>query len=296
MHTKHEVVVDPHVQLGAKSSPMSEHQVQTKDLPRSLTQEAEHGITPCVIGFLQPDQPSLLGSGVLVAVGGKRAILTADHVAERLKQEGRIDLISFGGTTPRVPVIVAAQFLFVRVGPGRGGRAGPDLAVILFKDEALASGLAAKQSFVNLDRRKAEALSPQADLRDGFWLTVGYVDEFTVRGPGDTPGSTKSGFGLLISLGGPKEIEGAGEFDYFECPVEYIPGQPTPKNFGGMSGGGMWRVPFTEDSEGKFAPLPPIFSGVVFFQDTNDTGTTLRAHAVRSVYEQAYRAIAGDKA
>lgn len=81
---------------------------------------------------------------------------------------------------------------------------------------------------------------------------------------------------------GPEKVQHVGGFDYFDYEIGRKAG--LPKHFGGVSGGGVWRVwlfcsPETDEIDWKFN-----FHGVAFYQlGIGENPTTIRCHGPESV-------------
>jgi hypothetical protein len=232
----------------------------------------------------------LLGSGVLVTVEGTSAILTAHHVLDVLPRFGRLGL--FLGQTNAPHTIDTQGVAFVKIDRGTTESLGPDLGALILSPN-IASAIAATKSFYNLSSRRELMLQAPPDLRDGVWFANGFLAERTrITQEPDRVRPTKW-FYNFSGIGGPDHSPNLGLYDYFEFPVSYEARREAPENWGGMSGGGLWQVPLKRE-DGVLASLPPLLSGIVFYQQpTTPTQCGVRAHGRRSVYEIAYESIRG---
>lgn len=263
-----------------------------KDLPEQLVRSVIQDLATYTVAFLsvtesaKPYEAELIGTGVLVSAGGRRAILTADHVAEVLPNNGRIGL--FLDRTSQSHTIDAAGVSKVRVGRGTNERDGPDLAVLLLAPQ-IAGALAAKKSFFNLDSVREVALTAEPDLRDGAWFAQGFLEERgVVKAEPGVDGLTKY-FYNFTGVGGPHQIDREGGFDYLDMMVAKEARNGVPVHWGGMSGGGIWRVPLKKDATGT-THLRPVLSGIMYYQHpTTPTSCGVRGHALQSIYDRAYR-------
>ena len=130
----------------------------------------------------------------------------------------------------------------------------------------------------------------------GFWFVNGFIDEETVEEKGIGGHERIKCFYNLSGAGGPEREVAAGEHDYFAFPVDYGGRSIAPKSFGGMSGGGLWQVPFTRDADGELKQQAPLLSGVVFYQEVaTQTSCNIKCHGPRSVYRFAYKAIGSNE-
>ena len=92
---------------------------------------------------------------------------------------------------------------------------------------------------------------PFPDIRDGFWLVHGFVDEKTIEERDKDGYALVKGFYNLSGAGMPDKVTVVGDHDYFDFPVSYGGRSVAPKSFGGMSGGGLWQVPLKRGAEGE---------------------------------------------
>lgn len=268
--------------------------VLVKDLPAVLVESVIQDLTNYTIGFLRVTEgpravdAELLGSGVLVSAGTKRAIVTADHVVQILPRSGRVGLIL--GRTTQPHTIDADAMVPIRIGRGSVESVGPDLAVSILAPH-IAGAIAAKKLFFNLDSRREQLLSSPPGLRDGVWFSHGFLQEGTHVAPDHLEEGLTKYFYNFTGVGGPDVIETLDDYDYFDFPVSHQSRSNAPLSWGGMSGGGIWQVQLKR-VDGMLTHLPPILSGVAFYQHpTTETECGIKAHGRRSIYENVVRAI-----
>ena len=266
--------------------------VSLRDIPPSLVDSATEIVRQYTVAFVRldvrPDESGLVGSGTLVKAENSYAILTAHHVVRALPRVGRLGVLL---EKTRLPHTIDTEGLaFLEIARGTEDSAGPDLGAVVLAP-SIASAIAAKKVFHNLDSRRDETLTSPPHIRDGFWVTQGFLGERTVVfvDP-DGQGSTKKLYNFS-GVGGPEESVQVGDHDYFEFPVNQPDAPGTPRNWGGMSGGGLWQVPLKRDG-GELVGGTPVLAGVVFYQQpTTDTECGVRCHGRTSVYQVAYEAI-----
>jgi hypothetical protein len=188
----------------------------------------------------------VLGSGVLVSIEGRRGILTCGHVAETYEKRPAIGLIRFvaGGEQRRMLKLDDTQTIIIQSSDTfEEKKEVMDLAFTLLTPEA-ASALEAQSLFLNIEKNrvKMEALAPSEGKHVDAML--GLIAEFSeqpfvkgkevispMRGVLHTGHVCAQEKGLLTVK--------AMEYNLHEL----------PKSFGGMSGGGLWRVYFVEDEK-----------------------------------------------
>lgn len=267
-------------------------QILVKDIPKDVIDSALQSISFYTVTFLtegQPPDAELAGSGVLVRAADRYAILTADHVAERLPTD-RIPI--FLERTAQAHSIDRTGVRVQKIARGDDNARGPDLAAIILLAPSIAASLGAKKSFFPLDNYRDRMLNNPGDVRDGAWFIQGFLQERTVIKADPEGGYTKY-FYNFTGVGGPDGSEEVDGFDIFEYPVDHAKRSEAPKNFGGMSGGGIWQVLIRRNKSDRTVTHDrPILSGILFYQvPTTETQCGVRAHGRRSVYEKAYNAI-----
>ena len=236
--------------------------------------------------------PCLIGSGTLVRVGQRRAILTAYHVLTALPETGRLCLVLEKTREPHT--LDRAGVAFLKIAHGVGDESiGPDLGALLLA-EPLGGALEMKKSFYNLDKRKDLALHNPPDMDVGAWAVQGFLHERTVLTlDADGRGST-TGFYNFTAFGRPHLPFKLAEHDCFDLRGDER--EDLPRGWGGMSGGGLWQVPLRRDGK-AIVPAECLFSGVAFYQHpTTDTLYGIRCHGRRSVFQVAYDALRGGHA
>lgn len=225
------------------------------------------------------------GSGTLVQIDGRRAILTADHVVEQLEKADRTSLlIDWSGGLRRCSY-ERSHLSFVRLARGADDGQGPDLALIFVPlgDDA-ASTLVAHKSFYDLDRRILTMTGAFPGLEYGFWFPCGVPAEGARElGPMRSFASVRGIWGLCAIAGRPTELEHGG-FDYLDLHVPSS-GEDIPSSLGGMSGAGLWQVRFRQRPDGELYVQDYFLAGVVFYE-WYAPARRLRCHGRRSLHER----------
>jgi|HubBroStandDraft_6_1064221.scaffolds.fasta_scaffold23612_4 hypothetical protein len=274
-----------------------EDSVEIANIPDSLMNEILRRLADHTVAFLRiEDTPhgrdaTLLGSGTLVVIGNTFAILTAHHVIAALPSSGRLGILL---SPTHEPHSIDRQGLeYLKIARGNVDAVGPDLGAVLLAP-SIASSIAAKKSFYNLERQRDKLLHNPPDLRDGLWFVNGFPDENTVVTPdADSGRGFVKWFYNFGGVGTPQESSQIGDHDYFTIPVSPVAHPPVPRRFNGMSGGGLWQVPLKREKSGELVHQSPLLSGVAFYQaGITAAGSDLKCHGRRSVYGVAYDAIA----
>ena len=220
-------------------------EVLVKDLPPDLIESVLYEISAYTVAFVRVKDMggrrfcTLLGSGVLVAAAGTKAILTAHHVIQVLPKTGRLCVMLEKTSEPHT--LNTKGLAFLSIARGTNDADGPDLGAVVLAPH-LAGSIAAKKVFFNLDRKRDEMLSDSPDVRDGVWFAQGFLEERMVATE-DPDGGTTTNFYNFSGVGGPDGPVERGGYDYYEYPVTHESRLEAPVSWGGMSGGGVWRIP-----------------------------------------------------
>lgn len=221
-----------------------------------------------------PNNPplSFQGSGTLVELGNSRYILTAAHVWDSIKKYDQVEFAArpdqFNRIAPLETRNIKAHSLPRQT--KEYGQYGPDLC--LLKLPASQAGyLAAFKNFHNLDKRTRES----SDLRssvDVRWILSGVPAEW---------GSFSSNVSKFVHISfvwenddGVRLFEQDG-MDFVDLESKTSgPGSSAPSSFGGVSGGGLWRL------EGQSMPK---LQGVAFYEFFEKDRQKVRCHGWKSI-------------
>jgi hypothetical protein len=227
-----------------------------------------------IFGAGEAETLKLAGSGTLVRVAGMYYVLTAAHVWEWLVKEGAKGL----GLTLRPEddhKFVLRMEIVAAYGPklvGKWTEWGPDLAFLRIPSE-LVGPLTAFKTFENLSMQKAGP--PNVDS----------VELRALMGAPAVQGTfTKVHAEININtFFGEQGMETKrGDFDYVDL-LEDTSFPGVPATFGGVSGGGLWRVVVYE-AEGK-CDWHLTFMGTAFYQIPQSGGNwTIRCHGLESIH------------
>jgi len=270
--------------------------VSINDIPKPVLQSALDSISTFTIGFAEIvrdhelEDVQLLGTGTLIKVGKNHGILTAQHVLKALPKEGRLGLI-MSRSANRETVNISG-ITYIDIARGTNDQDGPDLALVLLSP-SIASTIAARKNFYDLNIHREKALINPPDLQYGVWCNIGFIDEKTIEKPGEKGYTKIKVFFMQAGFGGPeKEPYSKDGFDYISLPVTYNSSPDIPINFGGISGGGVWQVQLIRGTDNEMTIGELLLSGVVFYQEAlaNDR-RNLICHYRKSVYNTAYTII-----
>ncbi len=168
--------------------------------------------------------------------------------------------------------------------PGRG----PDLAVIKLGNSATVQAIAARKSFYRIDFDPLGRLE-QSMVDDGIFVICGAAKE------SEQTGGPELGFdeviieelttyygGLVPPSGRRFERDG---YRYAELGINHDGPDTLPSTFGGVSGGGLWRIEVTASTEKGYTVSDPVLSGVAFYEtEVIAHQGQIRCHAGDAVY------------
>ena len=213
---------------------------------------------------IREDQGSrVLGSGVLVAIEGRRGILTCGHVAECYEKLPEIGLIRFKtGSLPQrrllrlentLTLILQSSDTFAEK------KEVLDLAFTSLPPDAAAS-LESHGVFLNLEKNRAKMEAYASSRANSIDAMLGLVAEFS-----DMPFRQGREFvspmrGVLHPGHVTTQNNGLLTMRAMDYNLHHL-----PKDFGGMSGGGLWRV-YYEESEQESKLTDIMLCGIATWQ------------------------------
>lgn len=270
------------------------------DLPESLLNGIYARLEQHTVGFLRIEghNSTFLGSGVLVSVGDIHAILTAHHVIEHVEgplKERQLSLLFANRSQHRVIELWETELL--RIARGTQDSVGPDLgAALLLRHSFVGSINAYGKAFHNLAKRREQLRDKPLAMTAGIWAAQGFVEKGieTIADPNENLVEHVR-FPCATVWGAPEDEEEIDEFDYLDYRAD--PSRlPIPTDsWGGMSGGGLWRIPLNRQLLGdkdEWSFCPPLLSGIMFYQRAEGGKIQwIRCHGRRSVYEHAFKGI-----
>jgi hypothetical protein len=214
------------------------------------------------------------GTGSLVQFANSHYILTAAHVwEERLKPSQRVGITLKENVDQRCTIETDSLIPFSLPIPKAWNEWGPDL-VFLRVPSNLVGGIEAYRRFYPLDRNQPNQKVDGVEVL----ILMGAPGEFGKYTPTHAELNI-NGFFSDVNAGPSKH----GGFDYIDLTEDTkFPG--VPKHFGGVSGGGLWRVQlFGSPKTGKIERQWTL-EGVAFFQiRLPDAHVTVRCHGLDSV-------------
>jgi hypothetical protein len=213
----------------------------------------------------------LAGTGTLVMVDGKYFILTALHVWEEvLKSADRIGITVKENTVHRTVIDRGAVAAFGWSRPTEWSEWGPDMVLLSVPAEDVGR-ISAYRCFWNLASRieiNAEVL--EVRILMGTPAALGTIT--------DTYADLQIN-GMFL---GPETHHTRGELDYLDYEIDLS--FPVPRNFGGVSGGGVWQVYVYWTPSGEEVDWKMSLHGVAFYQlPIVAERTTIRCHGPQTI-------------
>ncbi|HEX4043793.1 MAG TPA: hypothetical protein VHY10_19010 [Xanthobacteraceae bacterium] len=201
------------------------------------------------------------GSGVLVSIEGRRGILTCGHVAEQYDKLSEIGLVRFiAGTQQRRIVNIAdAQHIVVQSND-KWTETDLDLAFTYLNPE-VADSIAAQSVFLNIEKNRERIEGRKRTNGHGVDVMFGLVDEYSAE-PVIEGGKFVSPMRAVIYRGKMHSDQNALlRFQTADDDPEKL-----PKDFGGLSGSGLWRIHFVDHGAGRFEIIEKQLWGITSWQ------------------------------
>jgi hypothetical protein len=205
----------------------------------------------------------VLGSGVLASIEGRRGILTCGHVAEKYGALAHIGLIRFAGDTQhqrRLIELGDTQTIIVQSSDDFDEKKEViDLAFTVLPSD-IASSIAAQGVFLNIEKNRTKMEAWASTKEKHIDAVLGLVEEFS-NAPFKEGGEFISPMRGVLHSG----HACANENGLLTMKAMDYNRPEMPKSFGGMSGGGLWRVYFADD-ENKAEIVGTMLCGVASWQ------------------------------
>jgi hypothetical protein len=162
---------------------------------------------------------------------------------------------------------------------------GPDLAFLLLPNLIVGS-LKARSSFLNLSKRREEAMAGKKPGLTGFDLVVGIIGERTSSGIDERREARFTNIEAIPEFGEAGETREAHGMDLVDFTPKLSEGYVPPGSYKGMSGGGWWRIFCQLDNNSRATVVEKRVLGVAFHEtDVADGSRTIVCHGPKSVYK-----------
>ena len=136
---------------------------------------------------------------------------------------------------------------------GREDGVGPDIGFLRLPPLNVGN-LQATSTFLNLPKRRCEMVATEQPQPPLFHALAGWVEVWTSDLPPKQEATRLKEFRMLFGSGNVVSKYSAGQFDLCRFRVSFVDPLRPPISYGGVSGGGLWRVPFTVNESGQ--PIP----------------------------------------
>ncbi len=231
------------------------------------------------------------GSGTLVRVGKVHGILTAAHVLVHLPDSGAVGIVEYRGQTIhyRKRTIEMANTTKIVLRGDAFGPDGPDLGFLRLAPDTV-GWFEAIGSFYNLLKHRSDT-SGAAPSPDSTDAVVGMIDERTKDLPAERPHERRKGFEALFSNGTVSNDRIVGGYDLCDfAPTDY-PDFTLPGDYGGTSGGAVWRIYLKVDGEKPDIAGVRLW-GMPYYQTKKEGGGhVLTCHGMGGIYGSLLDAI-----
>lgn len=204
-------------------------------------------ISNFAVGFVQKmgDAGSkVLGSGVLVSIEGRRGILTAGHVAakyERLTEIGLVRFVTTGNQRRMLKLEDTRTIIVQSSNSFEESKEVFDLAFTQLPPD-IASAIQAQQIFLNVERNREKFEAPPPAEGKHVDVMLGLVAEFSDQPFVSGTEVVSPMRAIMHPCHVCEQTNGLLTVEALDYNLHEL-----PKKFGGMSGGGLWRVYFTEN-------------------------------------------------
>jgi hypothetical protein len=203
-----------------------------------------------------PDEKlTFRGTGSLVKFQNSHYILTAAHVWDSLKSSKGVGITLKEDLDHCCPLVTNTLVPFGPAKPEKWNEWGPDLVFLRIPANRV-GGIAAFKSFYALDKER-----PRCNVeRIEVVILMGTPEEF---GKFTEQHAELDITGLFTEIGA--RTYRHGDYDFIDLNEDVtLPG--VPEDFGGVSGGGLWRVQVFENSELGEIDWLNLLEGVAFYQ------------------------------
>lgn len=216
----------------------------------------------------------LAGTGTLVAVGDSHYILTARHVWEEvLRPANKIGISLRENLNHKCLMDTDSIVPFGPPKPAKWNEWGPDIVFLRIPPIRVLE-IEAFRVFYRL-RAEEKPLPAKECIEAGLLIgTPHALGKFT---------QNHASVEIHGFWSKKQSVFNASDFEYIDLDVE-LPQPSTAKSFGGVSGGGVWRVfIYSNPSTGEI-DSDAVLQGIAFYEFNVQKGQgTIRCHGLRSI-------------
>lgn len=230
-----------------------------------------------------------VGTGTLVSAGSIFGVLTAAHVIGALPKESKVGVVRFRENKIHVQkqTIDMSEVEVICLGQQPFDAAGPDIGFLKLPQDSI-GWLRATNIFHNLKKRQNSMLST-LDAAPYVDSLVGVVAERTQELSPVHADSSLLGVSAVFLSGETRNYRIAGGLDLIDFLPSWNEELEPPNSYGGVSGGGLWRLFLASDLNSKRGQS---LLGVAFYQsDEIDYQRTITCHGPVTVYDKLIECI-----
>ena len=268
--------------MASKENNLSAIEARLRTEPSKLREEIVRDIGRFTVALFgvsrssEGDHLQLARTGTLVTVSGSHYILTAAHVWERvLKHSQKVGITLRENTDHQFLMETSVITASGPSIPDEWGEWGPDLAFLRVPRERVGAIEAyGRVNFYNLTRERQA--TPAGDHLE-IWVLMGAPAAFAESTQTHTDLQFTGQFSHI------EKYQVRGELDYFDLSTDVtLPG--IPQHFGGVSGGGLWKILISGTTSPEQISWLAVLQGVAFWQSSQVNGhRIIRCHGPRSI-------------
>lgn len=203
----------------------------------------------------------VLGSGVLASIEGRRGILTCGHVAEQYDRRREIGLERLiAGAQQRQIVDIADAHHIIVYSNDKWTEEDLDLAFTYLNPE-VADSIAAQSVFLNIEKNRAKIEGGKSTNGHCVDVMFGLVAQYSGE-PAIEESKFISPMRAVIYRGTMHSDKNS--LLHFQT-IDEDP-ETIPRDFGGLSGSGLWRIHFADHGAGKFDIIEKRLWGITSWQ------------------------------
>jgi hypothetical protein len=258
-------------------------EIPIRNLPADLTRQVHDKVrlhsAAMVLIFSGGETPTCC-SGTFAQLNGEAGIVTARHVWATMRRSESVTLLVGGKPYYMRPQILRA------FGPDHEhtlpefDSSVPDIVFVWIPSAARRDIEAYGKVFYSVDLRRGTRGFGRFSQR-GFWILAGT--------PQVLFGAETSMVPSLLYDTTVDRCIAVGDWDYLFVNLNIEKNPLSPRTYGGVSGGGIWRAAFKMSADGRtFSIQSPsrdiVLSGLAFFQ-TGEEGRQIIGHGPKSLYQ-----------
>jgi hypothetical protein len=265
-------------------------ELKIKDIPQAKLDKATESIEFFSTVLIHNGQP--WGSATFVKCQNKYGLLTAHHVAKslNLRPNSNENLGLAINNQPHALIIEFSNLKHYKIGIPLNDENGPDIAFIEILDSEKLGWIKAYRSFCDISSTTTKTiLETPVSNTNSLWAIAGMPEEFSEKIESQNVFKVIWDLKAQAFFGGVEKYFEMDGFDYIDLKANYNTKDELPKSFGGISGGGLWRVPMSMSiSDINTLKLgEPELSGLVFYQtQVTNNCRILRCHGPKSIYNK----------